>query len=136
MDQAVIKYYRHLLKNGFANAGSLENPSIFLDSIGENIPICGKAGQDYVRIFINIKDNTISEISYLCNCDPTANVVFEVLCGLLRGLKIPDFDTIDAEKFISVIGSREEDFLKRIKGSLELVRRGLDRYRDQAHIHA
>jgi hypothetical protein len=131
MDQAIIKYYRKLLRNGFANAGRIENPSIFLDSIGENLPICGKLGQDYVHVYINVEDNKITEMKYLCNCDPTANVVFEILCGLLKGLDISDFKSINAEQFINSVGSREEEFLKRIKGSLELVRRGISRYQNR-----
>jgi hypothetical protein len=55
MDETVIKYYRMLLKTGFKNAGSLDNPSIFLDSIGEGISICGVVG-DYINIFINVRD--------------------------------------------------------------------------------
>jgi hypothetical protein len=41
MDEQVIKYYRRLLKTGFDHVGSLENPSIFLDSVGEKIRVCG-----------------------------------------------------------------------------------------------
>jgi hypothetical protein len=128
MDQAVIKFYRSLLKNGFANAGSIENPSVFLDSIGENLPICGKLGQDYVHIYMNIRNDKITEISYLCNCDPTANVVFEILCGLLKGTNIRDFETVSPNDFSDIVGSREEEFIKRVKGSLELIRRGIQRY--------
>jgi hypothetical protein len=131
MDQAIIKYYRQLLREGFLNAGSLEKPSIFLDSVGENLPICGKMGQDYVHVYIRIQDDKIADIRYLCNCDPTANVVFEILCGLLRGLPIIDFETINIEMFSNIVGSHEEEFAKRIKGSLELVRRGLQRYQIQ-----
>jgi hypothetical protein len=128
MDQAIIKFYRQLLRNGFANAGSIEKPSIFLDSIGENLPICGKLGQDYVHVFINIKDERITDISYLCNCDPTANVVFEILSGLLKGTNIRDFETTDVQDFVNIVGSREDEFIKRVKGSLELIRRGIQRY--------
>jgi hypothetical protein len=128
MDQAVIKYYRQLLRNGFENAGSIENPSIYLDSVGENLPVCGKLGQDYVHIFININNDKISEIKYLCNCDPTANVVFEILCGLLKDLSIRDFELVKVESFTSIVGSQEEGLIKRIKGSLELIRRGISRY--------
>jgi hypothetical protein len=130
MDQVIIKYYRQLLKNGFANSGSIENPSIFLDSVGENLPICGKLGQDYVHVFINIKEDIIEGINYLCNCDPTANVVFEILCGLLKGLNIRDFESVKIENFSNISGSQEEEFVKRVKGSLELIRRGIYRYQN------
>jgi NifU-like protein involved in Fe-S cluster formation len=132
MDQAVIKYYRQLLRNGFANAGSIQNPSIFLDSVGENLPICGRMGQDYVHVFLNIQEGVISDIKYLCNCDPTANVVFEIMCGLLKGLEITDFEKLDSEQFSEIVGTREEEFLKRVKGSMELIRRGLQRFENSA----
>jgi hypothetical protein len=53
MDAAVIKYYRRLLRTGFEHAGSLENPSIFLDTINENITVCGNAG-NYLHLYLNV----------------------------------------------------------------------------------
>ena len=83
MDEAVIKYYRKLLKTGFENAGSFDNPSVFLESVGDG-RVCGHAG-DYMHIFINVINGRIDGIKYLCNCDPTANVAVEVLCTLAKG---------------------------------------------------
>jgi hypothetical protein len=91
-------------------------------------------GQDYVHIYLNIKDAKIAEIKYLCNCDPTANVVFEVMCSLLKDVKIVDFHNIKPSDFSAIVGSSEEDFLKRVKGSLELVDRGLNRFREGATV--
>jgi NifU-like protein involved in Fe-S cluster formation len=130
MDPAVIKYYRNLLKNGFLNAGSFENPTIFLDSVGENLPVCGKLGQDFVHVFINMQDDRISDIRYLCNCDPTANVVFEIMCGLLRGITIAEFRNITPESFYQAVGSSQEELAKRVKASLELINRGITRYQN------
>jgi hypothetical protein len=62
MDELVIKYYRKLLRAGFEHAGSLEKPSIFLDSVGEKIYICGNIGRDYMHIYINISEDTIDDI--------------------------------------------------------------------------
>jgi hypothetical protein len=132
MDPAVIKYYRTLLRNGFQNAGTIENPSIFLDSVGENLPICGKLGQDYVHIFIQIQGEHITDIRYLCNCDPTANVVFEIMCGLLRDKTIADFNNLSPESFFRIIGSQEAELAKRVKASLELINRGITRYQNAA----
>ena len=53
MDEAVIKYYRKLLKNGFENSGSFENASIFLDNVGEKVLICGSTG-DYMQLYVNV----------------------------------------------------------------------------------
>lgn len=128
MDPAIIKIYRGLLRNGFQYAGTLENPEIYLDSIGENIPVCGKAGQDYVHIYLHMQTDHILDMRYMCNCDPTANVVFEILCGLLIGKTTADFQRLTPENFYALAGTREDEFTKRIKGSLELINRGITRY--------
>jgi len=129
VDEAVIKYYRSLLRNGFLYAGRIENPSIFLDSVGENLPICGKAGKDYLHLFIKIQGDTITEMKYLCTCDPTANVVFEILCALATGKTIAEVSAFTEESFAAVLNSHGEDFLKRAKGSLELINRGISRFK-------
>jgi NifU-like protein involved in Fe-S cluster formation len=129
MDELVIKYYRRLLKNGFEHAGSMENPSIFLDSIGEKIRICGSSTRNFMHIYINIVNGAIAEVKYLCTCDPTANVVIEILCSLLRGKTLEEAEAITEDSFSSALGSRGEDFLKKSRGILELLHRGLARYK-------
>jgi NifU-like protein involved in Fe-S cluster formation len=128
MDELVIKYYRRLLKNGFEYAGSIENPSIFLDSVGEKIRICGSSTQNFIHVYINIVDSTIKEAKYLCTCDPTANVVVEILCSLLKGKTVKEAKGLTEESLSSVLGSRGEEFLIKCRGILELLHRGLDRY--------
>jgi NifU-like protein involved in Fe-S cluster formation len=129
MDDKVIKYYRRLLKNGFKYAGSIENPSIYLDSIGEKIRICGSSTRNFMHIYINIVDGRIDEVKYLCTCDPTANVVVEILCSLLKGKTVQEAEAITEESFSSALGSRGEDYLKKARGILELLHRGLERYK-------
>ena len=131
MEEQIIKMYRKLLRNGFDYSGSWENPTIFLDSVGENIPVCGHVGQDYMHIYIDISEGKIEDIKYLCTCDPTANVAVEVLCGLARGKTLAEVEAINEEDFIRIIGCQGEDLMKRIKGLLKLLARGLERYREQ-----
>jgi NifU-like protein involved in Fe-S cluster formation len=128
MDELVIKYYRRLLKNGFEYAGSIENPSIFLDSVGEKIRICGSSTQNFIHVYINIVDCTIIEAKYLCTCDPTTNVVVEILCSLLKGKTVKEAKGLTEESLSSVLGSRGEEFLIKCRGILELLHRGLERY--------
>jgi NifU-like protein involved in Fe-S cluster formation len=75
MDEAVIKYYRKLLRTRFEYAGTIENASIFLDSVGEKVLICGSTG-DFMQLYINVVKNRIDDMKYMCQCDPTANVRF------------------------------------------------------------
>jgi NifU-like protein involved in Fe-S cluster formation len=128
MDELVIKYYRRLLRYGFEYAGSLENPSIYLDSVGEKIRICGSSTTNFMHIYINIAEGRIVEVKYLCTCDPTANVVVEILCSLLKGKSIKEAEALNEDSFSGALGSRGEDFLKKSRGILELLNRGLARY--------
>jgi NifU-like protein involved in Fe-S cluster formation len=128
VDETIIKTYRRLLQAGFQNAGSFENPSIFLDSIGENLPICDVAGRDYLKIYICVTDGVINDIKYLCNCDPTANVVIETLCDLVKGMTLDEAGALSPEMFFRKIGSRGETVAKKVGGIIELLKRGIQRF--------
>jgi NifU-like protein involved in Fe-S cluster formation len=127
MDAAVIQTYRRLLKTGFEHAGSLEDPSIFLDTVRQNIPICGYAG-DYLQIYIQVRDGVIDDIRYLCNCDPTTNVAVEILCELMKGKPLETAKAITTELFVQALGSRSEDLRKKAEGLLMLLRGGINQY--------
>lgn len=126
MDQAVIKYYRNLLKTGFSHAGSQENPSLFLDTVNESIPICGNVG-DYLHLYISIQDDIIKEIKYLCTCDPTTNVAVEIFCILIEGKIIKELKTITKDLFFEVLEERSDELGKKAEGLIELLNRGLAR---------
>jgi hypothetical protein len=132
MDEVVIKYYRRLLREGFQYCGSLENPSIYLDSIGEKIRICGHTGHNFVHVYINIADGKISEVKYLCNCDPTANVVVEVFCSLIDKKTLAEAEALSETFFTNALGSTGEELVKKAGGMIELFKRGLARYRCQS----
>ena len=133
MDKLVIKYYRQLLRGSFEHAGSLENPSIYLDSIGERIRICGTSARNFMHIYINIRDGVIEDIKYLCTCDPTANVVVEILCTLVKGGTIEAAEALNEASFTRVLGGGGEEFLKKAQGIIELLKRGIARYKTKAN---
>jgi len=128
VDETVIRYYRGLLSAGFENAGSFDNPSIFLDPVGEGIPFCGHPS-GYMRIYISVSNDRISDIKYLCNCDPTENVAVEVLCGLVKGRTLEEVAATTESSFSQVVGGRSKELRKKAKRLLELLDRGLTRYR-------
>lgn len=130
MDEAVIKYYRQLLKTGFGHAGSFENASIFLDSVGEKVIICGSTG-DYMQLYVNVVKDRIDDIKYLCVCDPTANVAVEILCILTKGTTLDEVNVITEQAFCQFLGSNSEELQKKAKGLLELLKRGILRYKMQ-----
>ncbi len=128
MDEVLVKYYRKLIKSGFKHAGSLEVPSVFLNSVEENVPICSSAARRFIHVFINIKKDTIEDIKYLCLCDPTANVAVEILCSLVRGKSIEEARAITAEDFSRELGGESEALRKAADGLLEILHRGFSRY--------
>jgi hypothetical protein len=72
MDNAVIKYYKMLLKTGFERAGTLDNPSIVPEYDKTKGALCGKTG-DSLRLYINIYDDMIDDIKYLCTHGECSN---------------------------------------------------------------
>jgi len=128
MDEIITKIYRRLLQNGFEHTGSIENPSIILDTKLEGISLCSQAGRDYMNIYIDIKDGVIADIKYLCFCDPTSNVVVETLCQLAKGKSVAAAKALKKEDFIKAIGSDTELLCKKITGILELLDRGISRF--------
>ncbi len=129
MDEVVVKYYRKIIREGCKNTGSFENPSIFLDSVGEKMSICAKMARSYIKLFIDVKNDTVKEIKYLCMCDPTANVAVEILCVLVKGKTFDEIKAITEDAFTQVVGGLSEDLLKRAKGLLELLSIGIERYK-------
>jgi NifU-like protein involved in Fe-S cluster formation len=128
MDELVVKYYRRLCKTGFENTGEIENPSIFLDTIGEKIRICSHVSHAYMHIYIDIRDGIFDNIKYLCTCDPTANVVVEIFCNLLKGKSIKEAETLTVESFSQALGGGGDEFRKKTAGIIELLHRGIARY--------
>jgi NifU-like protein involved in Fe-S cluster formation len=128
MDEVVTKIYRRLLQTGFEYSGSIDHPSIFLDTKLEGLSICGQAGRDYMNIYINVNHGVIEDIKYLCFCDPTANVVVETLCRLVKGRTIEEAKALAKEEFFRVIGSEDESLSKKVLGIIELLHRGINRF--------
>jgi hypothetical protein len=128
MEAAVVKIYRQLLREGFKYAGEIETPSIFMDTVGENIPICSQIGKQYLHLYIDIRADVLTRVQYLCTCDPTTNVVIETLCVLTQGKTISEARAVTEAKFYEYIGARSEELEKKVRGTLELFNRGISRY--------
>lgn len=127
MDEAVIKYYRRLLRTGFEHSGSLENATIFLDSVTEQLVHCGNIG-NYMQVYIKVADNIIEDIKYICSCDPAANVAVEILCALVKGKALDKTTAITEKAFFQFIGSESEELGERARNLLELLNKGVSRY--------
>jgi len=128
MDEAVVKYYRNLLRTGFEHAGTLENPSIFLDTVGEKVTLCGSTG-DFMQLFVKVEENRIADIKYNCCCDPNANVAVEILCILASGKTLDEASNLKEKAFFEFLGTSAEEFRKKVRGLLDLLILGIHRYK-------
>ncbi len=129
MDEAVVKFYRRMCRIGFEHTGELENPSIFLDTVGEKIRICSHVWNAFMHIYINIHDGVIDDVKYLCTCDPTANVAVEILCNLIKGKTVSEAEALTEDSFTTALGGGGEEFQKKVRGMIELLHRGTARYK-------
>jgi NifU-like protein involved in Fe-S cluster formation len=131
MDDVVTQRYQELVQRDFPNAGSLDAPTMFIDTKAEGVAICGQGDQDYMNIYIGVSDGRISEIKYLCMCDPTANVVVETLCGLAKGKTLEEAKTLTKEQFFDSIGSDGGTVRRKVWGTIELLNRVIKRWEDR-----
>jgi NifU-like protein involved in Fe-S cluster formation len=129
MDEVLVKFYRKLCREGFNYTGELEKPSIFLDTVGEKIRICSHVSHAYMNIYIMVHKGLISEIKYLCTCDPTANVAVEILCSLIKGKSLVEAEALTEDDFSRALGTNGEEYLKKARGIIELLHRGIARYK-------
>jgi len=130
MDEVVATYYRRLMKIRFEHFGSLVRPTIFLDSTGEMIYLCG-TGNEFMQLYMNVAENRITDIKYSCFCTPAANVAVEILCGLLKGKDIDEAERLSEQVMCDYISTSDPEFRKKSQGLLELLNRGIKRYRDK-----
>ncbi len=128
MDEVVAERYRALAQAGFPNSGKFDDPTMFIDTKAEGVSICGHGGEDFMNIYIKATDGVISRISYLCVCDPPANVVVETLCNLAKGLTLEQAKKLTKEQFFATIGSDGGTVTRKVWGIIELLNRVINRY--------
>lgn len=128
MDEAVLSYYRGLLKTGFLHAGFLEDASIFLRNFGEVSPVCGNT-DDFMYLYLDVDDhNVISEVRYQCICDPASNVAIEIFCTLMKGKTLNEAAVLKEDAFSLFLECEDEGLREKARFLLELLREGILRY--------
>ena len=123
MDEAVIKYYRRLLKEEFPNSGALDHPSVFVEAVGEKLINCGNTG-NYMQLYLQVADQRIADIKYLCACEPVANVAVEVLCTLVKGKTLDEAASLTEEPFYQFVGSAGRRIPQEGSGAIGTPERG------------
>jgi NifU-like protein involved in Fe-S cluster formation len=127
MDEAIVKKYRALLTQDFPNSGQIDQPSIFVEAVGERLINCGNTG-NYMQLFMRISKDRIVEIKYLCSCEPVANVAVEVMCDLVRGKTLAEAENIPESAFYETLGTRNEKLSLKVHGLIELLNEGVERF--------
>ena len=130
MEEAVIKYYRQLLKSDFENSGEIDNASIFIKAVGEKMIHCGNTG-NYMQLYLEVVDNRVRDIKYLCSCEPTANVAVEVLCSLAKGKSLDEAVALSERTFFQLIGCEGDELRLKVRGLLEMLKEGIAGYKAQ-----
>lgn len=131
MDDKVIQFYRKITREGYQYSGTLDNPSIFLDSAGEKIPLCSKAVDSYVNIYIKIKNDIIGAVKYRHVGRPMSNVVAEIFCTLLSGISIEEAADLTEKAFCDYLGTDNMEYREASNNMIKLLHIGLDRYKTE-----
>jgi NifU-like protein involved in Fe-S cluster formation len=129
MDEKAIQFYRKITREGYQYSGTIDNPSIFLDSAGEKIPLCSKAVDSYVNIYIKIKNDIIDAVKYRHVGRPMSNVVAEIFCALLSGKTVKEAVNLTAQDFSDYLGTNDEEYKEASNSMIKLLHIGLDRYK-------
>jgi NifU-like protein involved in Fe-S cluster formation len=124
----VAEIYRRMTKEGFKNAGSIDNPTLFIDTKAEGVSICGQGRSDFMNIYLKATSGVVTEIKYLCSCDPTANVVVEALCDLVRGMTLEQARTLTKEQFYEALGTSGGSVPRKVWAAIELMTIVIKRY--------
>ncbi len=118
MTEALAVYFHKLMDTGFPYIGTLENPSISLENLGQISPVCGNS-DDYTALYVSVRSNMIDDIKYVCLNDPTTNVALDMLCVLMKGKTLDEAADLTDDAFCQLLGS--EDELLRQKASVLLT---------------
>lgn len=128
MEDAVLAYYRGLFRKGFTNAGSIENASMYLETYGENSPVCGST-DDFMDLYVRVVNNAIEDIRYQCICCPTTNVAVEILCDLVKGKSLDEAAVITADAFPQFLDYEDKLLRKKAQALLEFLNNGIVDYK-------
>ena len=88
---------------------------------------CNETG-NYMQLYLQVDDGRIVDAKYLCSWEPIANVVVEILCDLVKGMTLEESAGLTEEPLLQVIGSRDEEIRKKVRGLLELLHEGIISY--------
>ncbi len=130
-EDAVLAYYRGLLRTGFENAGSIDNADLYLETYGKESPVCGNT-DDFMDLYVQVVENIIRDIRYQCICCPTTNVAVEILCALVKGKTLEEAVGITADAFPQFLDYEDNLLRKKAQALLEFLDNGIADYQARA----
>lgn len=124
MDELIIKRYQQISREDYRNEGKIEDANAVADGEG-----CRGSG-DHLFLYLKIKDDKIVDIKYKCAyCDPAMFVTAEILCDLVKGLKIDEISKIDEKDFSNLLGGDSKEAIDHYIPALEILRKAIEDYK-------
>ena len=116
MEEAIIRHYRRLLKTDFENSGAIENPSIFVEAVGEKMIHCGNTG-NYMHLYIVVEeDRPRTSIRLLVSRLP----MLQWRLYARRKRKESDEAAALPEETVPASGCRGDELKVKVRGLLEM----------------
>ncbi len=136
MDEKIGEQYRKIVQQNFPNSGEMANPTMFIDTKAEGVSICGQGAKDFMNIYLEVTGDIVTDVKYLCVCDPTANVVVEALATLAEGKTIDQVRALTKEQFYEAIGTQNALVRQKVWGTIELLNRIITRWENRGRTAA
>jgi len=124
MDELIIKRFQQINSENYRNEGKIEDANALADGEG-----CRGSG-DHLFLYLKIEDGKIADMKYKCAyCDPAMFVTAEILCDMVKGLKIDEISKIDGKDFSERLGGYSQDALDHYTPALEILSKAIEEYK-------
>jgi nitrogen fixation NifU-like protein len=124
MDELIIKRYQQISREDYRNEGKIENANVIANGEG-----C-RGSRDHLFLYLKIEEDKIVDIKYKCAyCDPAMFVTAEILCDMVRGLRIDDISKIDGENFTTLLGGYSKEAIDHYTAALKILERAIKDYK-------
>ncbi len=123
MDELIIKRYQQIGSEDFRNEGKIEDANAIANGEG-----C-RGSRDHLFLYLKIEDGKIVDIKYKCAyCDPAMFVTAEILCDMVKGLRIDEISKIDGKDFANLLGGYSKEAIAHYTPALEILRKAIEDY--------
>jgi NifU-like protein involved in Fe-S cluster formation len=126
MDELIIKRFQQISSEDYRNEGKIEDANALADGKG-----C-RGSKDHLFLYLKIENGKIVDIKYKCAyCDPAMFVTAEILCDLVKGLKIDEISKIDGKDFTNLLGGESKEGSDHFEMAMKILKEGIQSYREK-----